>query len=165
MPQTVTAEVFTAITRDVIDGSRAAAAGFWSSTEPVFWRTSMTSTTSTPAALADRYFAMWNTGDADARAEIIASTWVDEGVFVDPSFEVSGHEGLTKMVETAHQLFPGYRFTRTGDIDEHHDRLRWSWELAADGQAPVAGGTDVVTLHANGKIIEVIGFLNFAPAH
>jgi hypothetical protein len=161
MPQTVTAEVITAMTCDVMDRLLGAAAGFWSSPIPLLEDTM----TSIPAALADRYFGMWNTDDADARAAIIAETWVDEGSFVDPSFEVSAHDGLSKMVETAHDLFPGYRFTRTGDIDEHHNRLRWTWELAADGQPPVAGGTDVVTLHPNGKIIEVIGFLNFAPAH
>ena len=121
--------------------------------------------TSTPAALADQYFAMWNSDDADRRAEIIEAAWSGDGVFVDPSFEVSGHDGLSKMVETAHEMFPGYRFSQTGDIDEHHNRLRWSWELAADGQPAVAGGTDVVTLDADGKIQEVIGFLNFAPAH
>jgi hypothetical protein len=121
--------------------------------------------TTTPAALADQYIAMWNETDGDRRAEIIAAAWSTEGVFVDPTFEVSGHDGLTKMVETAHQMFPGYRFTRTTDVDEHHNRLRWTWELAAEGQKAVAGGTDVMTLDAEGKIREVVGFLNFAPAH
>lgn len=115
--------------------------------------------------VADQYFAMWNEDDADVRAQIIAALWVDEAMFVDPSFEVTGQDGLTKMVETAHEMFPGFRFTRTGTIDEHHNRLRWSWELAAEGQPAVAGGTDVVTLAPSGKILEVIGFLNFAPAH
>ncbi|TCM49325.1 nuclear transport factor 2 family protein [Kribbella sp. VKM Ac-2568] len=121
--------------------------------------------TTTPAALADQYFAMWNEADADRRADIIAAAWSIEGVFVDPSFEVSGHEGLTKMVETAHQMFPGHSFSLTGEIEQHHDRLRWSWLLAAAGQQPVAGGTDVVSLDTDGKIREVIGFLDFAPAH
>jgi hypothetical protein len=121
--------------------------------------------TTTPAALADQYFAMWNEADADRRAEIIAAAWSTEGVFVDPSFEVSGHDGLSKMVETAHQMFPGHSFSLTGEIEQHHDRLRWSWHLAAAGQQPVAGGTDVVTLDTDGKIREVVGFLDFAPAH
>jgi hypothetical protein len=115
--------------------------------------------------LADQYFAMWNSDDADARAEIIAGLWGDEAMYVDPSFEVTGHDDVSKMVETAHEMFPGFRFTRTGEIDEHHNRLRWTWELAQPGQQPVAGGTDIVTLTPAGKILEVIGFIDFAPAH
>ncbi|WP_112241724.1 nuclear transport factor 2 family protein [Kribbella monticola] len=121
--------------------------------------------TSTAATVADQYFAMWNCDDAEARAKLIAELWVDEAMFVDPTFEVTGHDGLSKTVETAHQMFPGYRFTRTGSIDEHHNRLRWTWELAAEGQPAVAGGTDLVTLAPSGKIVEVVGFIDFAPAH
>ncbi|HEU4949054.1 MAG TPA: nuclear transport factor 2 family protein [Kribbella sp.] len=121
--------------------------------------------TITPAALAERYIAMWNEADSGRRAEIIAGVWSLDGVFVDPTFEVSGHDGLSAMVDTAQQMFPGHSFRPVGDVDTHHNRLRWSWELAADGQPAVAGGTDVVTLDADGKIREVVGFINFAPAH
>jgi SnoaL-like protein len=116
------------------------------------------------STLASQYFAMWNEADADARAAIIEQTWAPDGAFTDPSFEVTGHEGLTKMVETAHQMFPGHAFSLTGQVEEHHNRLRWSWHLAAPGRQPVAGGTDVVTLAEDGRIGEVVGFLDFAPA-
>lgn len=115
-------------------------------------------------ALAGQYIAMWNEADADLRAGIIEQVWSADGVFVDPTFEVSGHDGLTKMVEAAQQMFPGYAFALTGEVAEHHNRLRWSWHLATAGQEPVAGGTDTVTLTEDGKISEVIGFLDFAPA-
>ena len=119
----------------------------------------------TSPSLADQYFAMWNADDADDRAKIIADLWGDEAMYVDPSFEATGHDELSKMVETAHGMFPGFRFARTGEIDEHHNRLRWSWELAQPGQPAVAGGTDIVTLAPSGKVLEVVGFINFAPAH
>ena len=115
--------------------------------------------------LADQYFAMWNEADADRRAGIIEASWSADASYVDPSFEATGHDGLTEMVATAHKMFPGHRFALTGEVDQHHNRLRWTWELAADGQPAVAGGTDVVTLDADGKIQAVIGFLDFAPAH
>lgn len=121
--------------------------------------------TTTPASLAEQYLAMWNEADAGRRAEIIAASWATDCSYVDPSFEVTGHDGLVAMVDTAQQMFPGLAFRLAGDIDAHHDRLRWSWELAPEGQQAVAGGTDIVTLDADGKIRDVIGFLNFAPAH
>jgi hypothetical protein len=117
------------------------------------------------STLAGQYIAMWNEADAEARAAILEQIWSADGVFVDPTFEVSGRDGLSKTVETAHQMFPGYAFSLTGEVTEHHNRIRWTWHLAADGQEPVAGGTDVVTLDGSGQISEVIGFLDFAPAH
>ncbi|ADB29467.1 conserved hypothetical protein [Kribbella flavida DSM 17836] len=117
------------------------------------------------AALADRYFALWNETDSDRRATAITTTWASDGAFVDPSFEATGHQELNALIAGAQQLFPGHRFTRTGEIDHHHNHLRWTWELAAEGRAPIAGGTDIVTLTPAGQIQQVIGFLDFAPAH
>ncbi|WP_329483526.1 nuclear transport factor 2 family protein [Kribbella sp. NBC_01484] len=116
-------------------------------------------------ALADQYFAMWNAADADRRAELIAGTWTEDATFVDPSFETNGREELNKLVGAAQQMFPGLSFVRIGDIDEHHTYLRWTWYLQADGQEPVAGGTDIVVLTEDGKIQKLIGFHDFAPAH
>jgi hypothetical protein len=114
--------------------------------------------------LADQYFAMWNEADADRRAALIADTWTTDASFVDPSFEVTGQDDLNKLVGTAQQMFPGLAFVRTGEIDEHHTYLRWTWHLKAPGQDPVAGGTDIVLL-ADGRIHQIIGFHDFAPAH
>jgi hypothetical protein len=36
--------------------------------------------------------------------------------------------------------------------------VRWTWHLAAPGQEPVAGGTDIVLLTEDGRINQVIGF-------
>ncbi|GAB3814655.1 nuclear transport factor 2 family protein [Kribbella italica] len=115
--------------------------------------------------LAEQYFAIWNETDAEQRARLIEKTWAPDGTFVDPSLEATGYAELSAMVGTAQGLFPGLRFAVTGDVDEHHDHLRWTWELAADGQPAVAGGTDIVTVTADGRISSVVGFLDFAPAH
>lgn len=114
-------------------------------------------------ALATQYFAMWNENDADTRRKIIEELWTTDGTFVDPMFDVSGHTGLFDLVDTAHELFPGHTFRLVGEVDSHHDRIRWGWELAADGQPPVAGGIDCVTVAADGRLSEVVGFIDFAP--
>jgi hypothetical protein len=116
-------------------------------------------------ALADQYFAMWNESDADRRASLIAEIWTEDATFVDPSFEATGHDDLNKLVGAAQQMFPGLAFVRIGDIDEHHTYVRWTWHLTAPGQEPVAGGTDIVLLTEDGRINQVIGFHDFAPAH
>jgi hypothetical protein len=116
-------------------------------------------------ALADQYFALWNAADADRRAALIADNWTADATFEDPSFATTGHDELNKLVGAAQQMFPGLSFVRIGDIDEHHGYLRWTWHLQADGQEPVAGGTDIVLLDADGKIQKLIGFHDFAPDH
>jgi hypothetical protein len=121
--------------------------------------------TMTVNALADQYFAMWNEADADRRASLIAESWAENATFVDPSFEVTGHDDLNKLVSSAQQMFPGLAFVRIGDIDEHHTYLRWTWHLTAPDQDPVAGGTDIVLLTEDGRIAQIIGFHDFAPAH
>jgi hypothetical protein len=150
--------VSVAITSDVIDRTPPPAAGFWSSqTEPT--------QEDTMTALADQYFAMWNEADADRRAALIEANWATDARFVDPSFDVTGHDDLNKLVGAAQQMFPGLAFVRIGEIDEHHTYVRWTWHLKAEGQEPVAGGTDIVLLTADGRIQQVIGFHDFAPAH
>jgi hypothetical protein len=123
----------------------------------------MTKTTTDVQALVERYFDMWNAHDADERRAVVASTFVEDGTYVDPLFDVAGHEGLDGMVAAAHQAYPGLRFRRTGEVDVHHDRVRWSWELGADGQPAVAGGVDYARLAADGRLAEVTGFIDFAP--
>jgi hypothetical protein len=69
------------------------------------------------------------------------------------------------VIAAAHEQFPGFSFRLLGTVDGHHDTARFSWELVneADGSAPVAG-FDVVTLDAEGRIRQVLGFLDRVPA-
>ena len=119
----------------------------------------------TVQTLAEQYFAMWNEADTDRRAALIEASWAADATFVDPSFEATGHDELNKLVGGAQQMFPGLGFVRIGEIDEHHTYLRWTWHLTAEGQEPVAGGTDIVLLTEDGRIQQLIGFHDFAPAH
>jgi hypothetical protein len=150
--------VVLAITCDVIDRTRRPAARFWSTEQSQ-------EETMTAQTLAEQYFAMWNEADADRRAALIEASWAADATFVDPSFEATGHDDLNKLVGGAQQMFPGLGFVRIGEIDEHHTYLRWTWHLTAEGQEPVAGGTDIVLLTEDGRIQQIIGFHDFAPAH
>lgn len=115
--------------------------------------------------LVDRYFTMWNETDPVRRGDVIAATWSRDARYVDPLLAAEGYEGLDKMVAGVHQQYPGYRFRLMGPIDMHHDRVRWSWELAApDSSDPVAAGIDVATLASDGRLGEVVGFFE-QPSH
>lgn len=101
---------------------------------------------------------MWNEEDADQRAVRIAEAWAEGATYLDPVLEAEGHDGLSAMVAGVHDQFPGHRFRRLTAVDQHHDRVRFGWELAApDGTVTVAG-IDVGTLAADGRLLAVTGY-------
>jgi hypothetical protein len=81
--------------------------------------------------------------------------------------EGRGHEGIDAMVEAIQQRFPNHRFRRTSEVDAHNDRVRFSWELAADDEPPLAQGVDFGLVGPDGRLESITGFLDHlatAPA-
>ncbi|MEV7320890.1 nuclear transport factor 2 family protein [Streptomyces sp. NPDC093970] len=113
---------------------------------------------------ATRYFEAWNATDPEALREAVAEAWVPEGTYTDPLADVAGHAQITAVITAAHERLPGFAFRPLGPVDGHHDTARFGWELVneADGSAPVAG-FDVVTLSEDGRIRQVLGFLDRVP--
>ncbi|MGW9042591.1 nuclear transport factor 2 family protein [Streptomyces lydicus] len=117
------------------------------------------------AAAVERYFAAWNAGTAETIAKAVAVAFDEGATYTDPLVDVAGHEGLAAVIAGAQEQFPGFAFRQVGDVDGHHDLVRFGWELvsAADGSAPVAG-FDVARLGEDGRIRSVSGFLDRVPA-
>lgn len=122
-----------------------------------------TATTIEPAALIDNYIAAWNETDAARRGALIARTWTEDATYVDPLMRGDGHAGIAAMIQGVQAQFPGFTFRRTGDVDTHHDRVRFTWELGPAGGAALAGGVDFGIV-VNGRLQAITGFIDFAPA-
>jgi hypothetical protein len=116
-----------------------------------------------PKELVDRYFAMWNETDAGRRRDLIDKIWTENARYVDPMLESEGRKGIDAMVATVHQRFPGYKFRRTSEVDQHHDRVRFSWELAPEGGPAFADGVDFGVVAADGRLEAITGFIDHAP--
>lgn len=112
--------------------------------------------------LARNYLTIWNETDADIRRALIFETWVDTASYVDPMFDVSGHDGIDAMVAGFQEQFPGLTFRQIGDAERHHDRVRFQWELVTAGNDVVAAGTDVGVIEA-GRFRSITGFFDQAP--
>ena len=112
--------------------------------------------------LIDRYIAMWNETDPDARRDLIAGSWTEAGLYVDPLQRGEGHDGIDIMVAAVQDRFPTHRFRRTSDVDAHNDVLRFNWELAEEGQVPLVKGLDVGLL-AGDRLANITGFLDQVP--
>jgi len=109
--------------------------------------------------IVDSYISMWNETDADQRRELVARTVTEDANYLDPVMAGDGIDGIAAMIGGAQQQFPGHRFTLVSGPDAHHDRLRFSWALAANGNTPVAVGVDFVTLADDGRMRSITGFL------
>jgi hypothetical protein len=109
--------------------------------------------------LVNDYIAMWNETDIDRRRDLVARTVTEDAEYVDPVMEGSGVDGIATMIGAAQTQFPGHRFTLIAGPETHHDRVRFSWSLAANGAAPVAIGVDFVNLVDDGRMRSITGFL------
>ncbi|MFE1884822.1 nuclear transport factor 2 family protein [Streptomyces diastatochromogenes] len=111
-----------------------------------------------------RYFEAWNATEPEALQKAVAAAWTADGSYTDPLADVRGHDQIAAVIAAAHEQFPGFAFRPLGAVDGHHDTARFGWELVneADGSAPVAG-FDVITLDGEGRIRQVLGFLDRLP--
>jgi hypothetical protein len=115
-----------------------------------------------PETIAQNYLSVWNQADAGRRLSQMAEGWTDAAEYADPLMAASGREAICAMIEQARTQFPGHAFSLRGTPDSHRQFVRFSWDLAPAGGQPVAGGTDVVRLDGQGRIAEVVGFLDLA---
>jgi len=113
-----------------------------------------------PVAVIDRYIAMWNATDAEDRRDLVAGVWTESATYLDPLMQGRGHDGIDAMIHGIQQQYPGHRFRRTSEVDAHNDRVRFGWELAAEGQAPLAQGVDFGVIGPDGRLQSITGFLD-----
>jgi len=114
-------------------------------------------------ALTMNYLTVWNEAEADARAVAAGRLFSDDVTYTDPLADVRGLDELAALVTGVQRQFPGWRFRRFGPVDGHGRQVRFGWELGPeDGEAPVAG-FDVAVLGDEGRIVQVLGFLDRVP--
>jgi hypothetical protein len=116
------------------------------------------------AELVNRYIAVWNERDGTHRRRLIAQTWTHDARYLDPLMRGEGHAGIDAMIQAVQERFVGHYFRQLGAVDAHNNNMRFSWELAAEGGAVLAGGTDFAEIAADGRLQTVTGFLDLVPA-
>ena len=115
-------------------------------------------------ALVDGYIEMWNETDPGRRHELVARTVTEDARYLDPLMAGEGIDGIGSMIAGAQQQFPEHRFTLIAGPDRHHDRVRFSWALSANGGEPVAVGVDFAILAEDGRMRSITGFLEQGTA-
>jgi hypothetical protein len=106
--------------------------------------------------LVDRYIAIWHESDAERRRKSIADLWTEDGVQFTSSREIRGHKALEERVKAAHEKFvktDGFLFKRQGEVQGHHDALKFTWEMVpANGGDVAATGTIFLLLSEDERI-------------
>jgi len=114
--------------------------------------------------LIDGYIAAWNETDPQRRRALVDKTFAQDADYLDPLMAGEGAQGIDAMIAGAQAQYPGHRFELATAPDAHHDRVRFSWHLVADGGGPIATGHDFATLSDDGRLRSVTGFLETAGA-
>jgi hypothetical protein len=123
----------------------------------------MTATTLTDTTqLVESYIAIWNETDAVERKTLIAETWTEDAAYTDPLADVTGHDGIDALVAAVQSQFPGLVFRRLGEVDAHHQYMRFAWEAGPEGAEAVIAGTDAAVI-GDGRLRRVVGFLDLVP--
>ncbi|TMR25210.1 nuclear transport factor 2 family protein [Actinomadura geliboluensis] len=114
--------------------------------------------------LVQRYLAAWNETDAAARQAVLADVFAEDAVYTDPLASVQGRDGLDATIAAVQAQFRGLVFSLGGAVDAHHDIARFTWHLGPEGGEPVVIGFDVAVIGEDGRIRQVLGFLDRVPA-
>jgi hypothetical protein len=114
-------------------------------------------------SIVQRYLAVWNETDPAARRAAVDDLFAADVRYVDPLAAVEGRAALDGLIGAAQQQFPGFVFTAGGPVDAHHDQARFTWHLGRPGEEPPVIGFDVAELNGDGRIRQVLGFIDKAP--
>jgi hypothetical protein len=121
----------------------------------------------TPQELAERYLAAWNETDPAARRKLVDDAWAEDGSYTDPLVVAEGRDAIDATLGAVQAQFPGLRFRLGGPVDAHHGIARFTWELGpadAPDAEPLVIGFDVLVADAEGRIAQVLGFLDKVPS-
>jgi hypothetical protein len=114
--------------------------------------------------LAQRYIETWNETDPAARRRRIDELWAADGRYVDPLAVAEGRDAIDATIAAVQEQFPGMTFRLAGPVDGHHNQARFTWELGPAGAAAPIAGFDVATTDGDGRLNQVLGFLDRVPA-
>lgn len=116
-------------------------------------------------ALAERYLDVWNETDPARRRLLADELFAPTCRFTDPMVDVQGPEAIDATIGSVQQQFTGHRLRLAGPVDGHHDQFRFTWDLVGEpGAEPVVVGFDVLVTGPDGKLEQVLGFLDRVPA-
>jgi len=104
------------------------------------------------------YWTAWNESDLDRIRGHLVDAVTDDVEWNDPRDSFAGIAELEQAIRRLRASKPEYAFVIASEIDAHHDRLRYRWDMVRNGRT-LMEGLDIVTLDPlSGLIARVDGF-------
>ena len=110
-----------------------------------------------PDALVS-YWTAWNETDLEAVPGHLVTAVTDDVEWNDPRDSFVGRAALSEAIRSLRTSKPEYRFTVASEIDHHHDRFRYRWDMVSRGRVLMEGVDIVTTEPETGLIRRVDGF-------
>lgn len=123
----------------------------------------MTATIAIETAV-DTFIAAWNEPDEARRLALLAEALSVDVRFADPLLEGTGHAPISALIGQLQAQMPGGTLKRVGEIDAHHNLVRFRWEAGFPDQAAVIAGTDTAELNEQGRLKSIASFFDLVPA-
>ena len=110
-----------------------------------------------PAPLVS-YWAAWNETDLGRVREHLASAVTQDIDWNDPRDSITGIDELEAAIHRLRTSKPAYRFAIASEVDHHHNRYRYRWDMVSSGRT-LMEGLDIATIDVSvGLICRVDGF-------
>jgi hypothetical protein len=104
------------------------------------------------------YWTAWNEPDVERIKSHLVLAVTEDVEWNDPRDSFVGIDELEQAMQRLRTSKPEYAFVIASEIDCHHDRLRYRWDMVRNGRT-LMEGLDVVTLEpTSGLIARVDGF-------
>lgn len=104
------------------------------------------------------YWTAWNETDLERLPQHLAVAVTDDVDWNDPRDSFVGVDELEAAIRKLRTSKPGYRFVIASEVDHHHDRYRYRWDMISRGRT-LMEGLDIVTIDPTvGLICRVDGF-------
>lgn len=109
------------------------------------------------------YASAWNEPDEAKRMALLAASWAETGIYVDPTVELSGRQALSDHIGAMQAKRPGARIELTSGTEEHHGLLRFHWRLIQADGTQGAESVDFGELDRDGRLNRIVGFFGPPP--
>jgi hypothetical protein len=112
--------------------------------------------------LADRYVAVWNETDADARRQAIAKLWTPHGRHYVKTREAHGYEALETRIVGSYEKNVrdgGNRFRAAKNAQALRGVVTFNWEMVTAGGEVAAVGLEFLVLDDRGRMLTDYQFI------
>jgi hypothetical protein len=106
--------------------------------------------------LADRYVAVWNETEADARRQAIAKLWAPDGLHYVKTRKAHGYEALETRIAGSYEKNVrdgGSRFRAAKNAQALPGVVTFNWEMLTAGGEVAAVGLEFLVLDDRGRIL------------